>query len=268
MDFAVRALVLAVVAYVGVGALLTLLQRKFQYQPGGEYRTPDQAGVPEMRPVRVTTSDGLELEGWYASAADPSKPTLAYFHGNAGNVSVRGPHLRPYLDAGLGVFIAGYRGYPNNPGKPTEQGFYRDARAALGFLDAEGIPASRIVLYGESIGTGVAVQMATEREVAAVVLNAPFTSTVDVGKKAFWMFPLKLTMRDRFDSVSKIAAIGAPLMVIHGTSDHVIPVRMGREILAAALEPKKGVFVVRAGHEILAVPAAREVLDFLNEHLE
>ena len=109
--------------------------------------------------------------------------------------------------------------------------------------------------------------MAMEREVGAVILNSPFTSTVNVGEKAFWMFPLRLTMWDRFDSISKISDIGAPLMVIHGTSDRIIPVKMGREILAAASEPKKGVFVVRAGHEILAVPTAREVLDFLGEHL-
>ena len=124
MGLLVKGLLLAVAGYVGAGAFMTYFQRRFQYFPGGELRTPEQAGVQEFRPAFIPTGDGLDLEGWYAPAADPSKLTVAYFHGNAGNVSVRAPHMRALLDAGLGIFLTGYRGYGGNPGAPSEQGLY------------------------------------------------------------------------------------------------------------------------------------------------
>ena len=131
MGFVVWGAVLVVALYVAAVVVMTKLQRRYQYFPGGERRSPEQAGVPELRPVFASTGDGLELEGWYAPAADPNNLTVVYFHGNAGNVSVRGPHMRALLDAGLGVFLTGYRGFAGNPGSPSEEGFYLDARAAL-----------------------------------------------------------------------------------------------------------------------------------------
>jgi fermentation-respiration switch protein FrsA (DUF1100 family) len=260
-------LVLGVAVYLTSGAIMTIFQRRYQYLPGGERRPPEQAGVPEMYPVFAGTGDGLDLEGWYAPATDPANLTVVYFHGNAGNISVRGPHMRALLDAGLGVYLAGYRGYAGNPGSPSEEGFYLDARAALNFIAADGVLPNKTVLFGESMGTGVAVQMGIERDVAAVVLNAPFTSMPDVAAIKYWMYPVRLTMWDQYDSLSKIADINAPLLVMHGTADQVIPVEMSRTLLAEAVEPKVGMFIEGADHDIFAGRCAPEILAFLAEHV-
>jgi fermentation-respiration switch protein FrsA (DUF1100 family) len=267
MEFVLWGLGLAVAVYVVAGAVMTKFQRRYQYFPGGERRTPEQAGVAEMHPVFASTDDGLDLEGWYAPATDPANLTVVYFHGNAGNVSVRGPHMRALLDAGLGVYLTGYRGYASNPGSPSEEGFYLDARAALNFVADKGAPPEKTVLYGESMGTGVAVQMAIERDVGAVILNAPFTSMPDVAAIRYWMYPVRRTMWDRYDSLSKIAEINAPLMVMHGTADQTIPVEMSRTLLAAASEPKVGLFIEGAGHDIFADRCAPEILAFLAQHV-
>ena len=166
------------------------------------------------------------------------------------------------------MLLAEYRGYGGNPGTPSEEGFYADGRAALDFLAAREVPAARIVLYGESLGTGVAVQLALERRVGAVVLEAPFTSAVDVGADIYPFLPVRLLARDRFDSIAKIAAIGAPLLVLHGEADKVVPVRFGRALLAAARQPKEGVFVPGAGHaDLYQHGGAGIVLDFLARRL-
>ena len=266
MGFVVWGAVLVVALYVAAVVVMTKLQRRYQYFPGGERRSPEQAGVPELRPVFASTGDGLELEGWYAPAADPNNLTVVYFHGNAGNVSVRGPHMRALLDAGLGVFLTGYRGFAGNPGSPSEEGFYLDARAALNFVAADGVAPNKTVLFGESMGTGVAVQMGIERDVAAVILNAPFTSMPDVAAIRYWMLPVRRTMWDRYDSLSKIADINAPLLVMHGTADQTIPVEMSRTLLAAASEPKVGLVIENADHDIFAGRCAPEILAFLAEH--
>ena len=142
-----------------------------------------------------------------------------------------------------------------------------DGRAALDFLKGQGVEPAKTVIFGESMGTGVAVQMAIERDTAAVILNAPFTSMPDVAAKTYWMYPIRLTMWDRYDSLSKIVGIGAPLMVIHGTADRTIPVEMSRTLLAAASEPKRGLFIDGADHDIFAGRCAPEILGFLDQHV-
>ena len=192
-------------------------------------------------------------------------PTIAYFHGNAGNIADRGFKVRPFLDAGLGVLLVGYRGYGGNPGAPSEAGLFADGRAALDFLAGQGVPANRIVVFGESLGSGVAVLLASERRLGAVVLEAPFTSAADAGQRAYPFLPVRRLIRDRFDSLSRIGAIGAPLLIVHGECDRVVPADQGRRLLAAAAEPKEGVFLPEAGHnDAFEHGSVRLALEFLN----
>lgn len=243
-------------------------QDKLMYHPDPTLRGRAEAGVEDMAEVTLRTADGLQLVSWYKPPAAESGVTIVYFHGNGGNISWAGWKARPLLDAGHGVLLVEYRGYGGNPGTPSEEGFYADGRAALDFLAARRVPAARIVLYGESLGTGVAVQMAFERRVGAVVLESPFTSAVDLGAEIYPFLPVRLLARDRFDSVSKIAAIGAPLLLLHGEADGVIPVRFGRALLAAARRPKEGVFVPGAGHsDLFRHGGVGIVLDFLARRL-
>ena len=218
------------------------------YFPAAEMPSPAAAGVPEMAAVTLHTDDGLALISWYGAAREAGAPTVVFFHGNAGNIAGRAYKVRPILDSGLGVLLVGYRGYGGNPGVPSEAGFFSDGRAALAFLAGQGVSAEAIVAFGESLGSGVAVNVASEQSVGAVILEAPFTSAADVGQRAYPFLPVRRLIRDRFDSLARIATISAPLLIVHGERDRVVPVELGRRLLAAASEPKEAVFLPGAGH--------------------
>ena len=168
------------VAYLALIALLFLFQRNLLYHPSATVPTPAESGVGEMRVVGLRTEDGLTLQAWYAAPRTAGGPVVVYFCGNAGHIGYRAFKVRRLLDAGFGTLLVGYRGYGGNPGRPTEVGFYADGRAALQFLAGEGVAPGRIVLYGESLGSGVAVQLAAARKVAAVILDAPYTSMIEM----------------------------------------------------------------------------------------
>ncbi len=250
-----------------VGSMYTF-QRSILYVPSTATPSPAASGVPEMTPVTLETADGLRLMSWYRPATG-NRATIVYFHGNGGHIGYRGSKARPYLDAGYGMLLVSYRGYGGNPGSPSEDGLYDDGRAALAFLAAQGVESGDTVFYGESLGTGVAVQIALEqarasKPVAAVVLEAPFTSTVDVGASHYPWAPVRWLMKDRFDSHSKIAGIQAPVLIVHGGRDRVVPIRFGEALYAAAVPPKDSLWIPDAGHNDLdAFGASEKVLAFL-----
>jgi hypothetical protein len=254
-------------AYALFVAAMYVLQRSIMYFPARSLPTPAQAGVPDMDVVTLKTNDGLELKAWFKppqGSGDEAKPTVVYFHGNGGGIAVRGVRARPYLDRGFGVLLVEYRGYSENPGSPNEEGLYADGRASLAFVESEGLSLDRIVLLGESLGSGVAVQLATEFDVAAVVLEAPFTSTVDVAAGAYWFLPVRWLLKDRYESISKIASVRAPLFIVHGERDRVVPTRLGRQLFAAANDSKEAVYFPNAGHNDLpAHGGTQAVIDFL-----
>jgi fermentation-respiration switch protein FrsA (DUF1100 family) len=251
-----------------VGALY-LVQRRLLYLPDPVPADRERWGAADMALLEVRTEDGLTLTGWHRGPREPGRPTVALFHGNAGHLGLRSFKARQFINAGYGVLLASYRGWGGNPGRPTEAGLYRDARAFLDRLSGLGVAEQRLVVYGESLGTGVAVQMATERAVRAVVLEAPYTTIPDVGAKRFPFAPVRTLMRDRFDSLSKIGGIRAPLLIVHGERDRTVPVRLGRRLFAAAVEPKRAVWLPQAGHnDVFDHGAGRAVLEFLGEVAE
>jgi len=235
-------------ARAGIDAMLSV-QRHFMYFPSQDRSSPADAGVPEMGEVSLKTDDGLDLLAWYAAPAKKNGLTLIYFHGNGGDIGMRAGKVKPYLEAGFGVLLTTYRGYSANPGTPSEAGLYDDARAAHAFIKAQ--KPGKIALYGESLGTGVAVQLATEIHPAALVLEAPFTSIADIATPQMPFLPLKSLILDQFDSVGKIASIDAPLMIVHGEQDLTIPVHLARQLFDAARDPKEGHFLDQAGHNDL-----------------
>ncbi len=241
--------VLGVYLVILVG--LFAFQRKLLFFPDRTIPHLESSDVSQMSVASYRTADNLSLNSWYKSPPVPEAPVLVYFHGNAGHIGDRGSKVRPFLDAGFGVLLASYRGYGGNPGRPSEKGLLADGAAALAFLDAQGVVRTRIVLYGESLGSGVAVALAGKTEIGAVILEAPFTSVVDVGAAAYPWVPVRLAIRDRFDSLSRIANISAPILVVHGELDRTVPIVFGRRLLAAASEPKSGHFFPFAGHNDL-----------------
>ena len=260
-----------VAVYAGLVGVLYVSQRNLMYHPSDYAAAPAASGAPEMRLAHHETADGLRLTSWYAPAR-AGMATLLYVHGNAGTVADRVFKVRPYLDRGYGVMLVGYRGYGGNPGAPSEQGLYRDGASAMAFLAAQGVAAGRVVLYGESLGTGVAVELAhraaTQSPVAALVLEEPFTTMGDAAQSHYPFVPAKWLVKDKFDSASKIAAVRAPLYVFHGDRDRVVPQKLGKTLFAAASEPKTGAWIAGAGHnDLYDYGAAAGILRFLAERV-
>lgn len=250
-------------AYAVLVGGLYIFQRQLLYFPvGGRPELGDLAALG-VREVTVRTIDGLSLLSWYLPSRN-GRPVIAYFHGNGGNIGHRSGRLRGFAREGYGVLMLEYRGYGSNSGTPTETGLCADGAAALEFLGEQGITPDQIVLYGESLGSGVAVTLSAQRRVAGLILEAPFTSVAEVAQYHYPFVPASALVRDRFDSLSKIGNVNAPILMLHGERDRVIPVRFGRELFDAALEPKEFWFAQDAGHENLAQFGAFEaVQDFL-----
>lgn len=257
----------AVGLYLAVLAAMYVFQRQLLYRPDAgpiEIRSVD---LPAPEVIDQTAADGVTTRSWYWPATTDQAVTLVYFHGNAGHIGHRVDKIDAYVKAGLGVMLVGYRGFGGNPGRPTEAGLYADARAALAVLAARGVAGDRLLAYGESLGSGVAVQMATERRLAALVLEAPLSSVVDVARARYWFLPVAGLVIDRFDNMAKIPAVTAPLLVLHGEADAVVAFRFGRRLFAAAREPKRLIAVPAAMHnDLYDHGAAGMVLGFLRQH--
>jgi len=237
------------VLYVAAVAFLWAIQRELLYSPERVANVapsyyPMLDGVQE---VELATADGLKLRAWYAPAP-ARRPTVVLFMGKSGSLRSQRYRLKHFADAAMGALLVAYRGYSGNAGVPTEQGLYADARAALDWLNGHGVVDSSIVAYGASLGSGVATEMAAERELGAVVLEAPYTSTVDVAALRFPLVPVNWLMKDRFESLARIDAVTEPLLVMHGDRDTVIPQYLGLRLFAAAHTPKEGFWPHGVGH--------------------
>lgn len=232
--------IVAVAALILVLALLGAwtMQRRLMYFPDASRPAPAASDLKSVREVELATGDGNTLVCWYAEAAS-NQPTLLYFHGNAGNLASRSGRFAAYIAEGYGMFMMSYRGYNGSTGKPTESANIADAQRAYDYLRNEGVPADRIIIYGESLGTGVAVQVAASKPVAAVILDSPYTSMVEAATHHYPFIPVSLLLLDRYDTLHHIKRVRVPLLTLHGERDDVIPVEMGRRVFAEANEPKK-----------------------------
>ena len=255
---------IAITVYLVAVALMYFFQRSFLYHPSSGLMEPGHFGESRMSVVKVVTDDGLPLISWYRKAAE-GKPTILYFPGNAGHIGHRIDKIQGYLEAGYGVFLLSYRGFGSNPGFPTEEGLYLDGKAAMDYLKSENVPYFRLVLYGESLGTGIAVELAQDRGIAALILEAPFTSINDVAQHHFWFFPARYMIKDSYNSLSKINRVNAPILFIHGELDRTIPVEFGRRLFMAAPKQKHMILVPDAGHNNLYDFGVDEkVIDFID----
>ncbi len=256
-------LLIAATAYGGLIALMFIFQRNLMYHPAVNLAEPDFYGVPEMRVVTLKTSDSLHLTAWFTEAKDGRK-TIVYLHGNGGHIGHRATKVKPYLAAGYGLLLVSYRGYGDNPGTPTEENLIEDGMAGMRFLASTGVPSGQIILYGESLGTGVAAAVAQRNEIAAVILEAPFTSVADVSQHHYFYVPARYLVKDRFDTSKRIKNLQAPLLIIHGERDGVIPWKLGRALFDLAPEPKFFLSIPKATHNNLYdFGVALSVIDFM-----
>ncbi len=255
-------LFILVAVYAALCAAAYLMQRSYLYFPMGVAGTPADAGLKGFAAEALETADGLRLIAWYHPPPDPSAAVVVLFHGNAGSIADRALKAEALAQARFGVLLVEYRGYGGNPGAPSEAGFYADARAAAAFLAKQGIARRRWVLYGESVGSGPAVQLARELATdgkgaaGGVILEAAFASTAAVAAAHYWFLPVRLIVRDRYENAEKIDAIGAAVLILQGARDEIVPADHAQRLFARAREPKTLVIVPNLGHNDLWSEAA------------
>jgi fermentation-respiration switch protein FrsA (DUF1100 family) len=273
-DFAVirllaGALLIAGVFYATLCTGLFVWQRHIIFLTGHERPEPAEAGVPGVEVLSLRTADGLDLLAWYHPPSDEARPVVLFLHGNSGHIGHRASRLARLAEDGWGTLLVEYRGFGGNPGTPSEDGLALDARAAYAALTGRGIAADRIVVWGESLGTAVAVRLASEENVGAVLLEAPFTSMVDMARMRYPWIPIDTLLKDRFEAIGRVAALHVPLLVMQGLRDDVVPPAMGQRMFAAATVPEREFWrAATAGHNDLAEHGAVEAgIDFVNRRL-
>ena len=251
--------------YVLLLVMLVVQQRKLIFRPDPTQVDLTQFGAPgAMADITLTAADGAVTRSWYLPPTRADGRVIAYFHGNAGHRGNRVVRILPYAAEGYGILLAGYRGYGGNAGSPTEGGLYDDARAALDFLQGQGVKPDQLILFGESLGSAVATQMALERPAAALILEAPFASISRSARARYPLLVYDMLISDKFDTYSKIARIGKPLLLIHGELDRTTPVNFGRMVFDAAADPKVGFFPAGAGHnDLMQFGMPERVLSFI-----
>lgn len=254
---------LAVSVYVGALALLYFKQRDllFPIPPVGR-TAPAAAGFPKAEEHLLTTSDGEKIIVWHVPAK-PGHPVVLFFHGNGDFLAGCVSRFKGVTADGTGLVAVSYRGYAGSSGRPSEDGLLQDAEAAYAFTAAR-YAADKIAVWGFSLGTGVAVALAAKHPIAKLILEAPYTSTADVAAELYPFVPVRLLMRDQFRSDQRIGRITAPLLIMHGSDDHAIPLQFGERLFAMAHEPKKFVQLRGGGHENLddfgAIETARRFI--------
>ena len=255
---------LAALGYLGGLAVLFFAQRAFIFPIPQTVRTaPEAAGFPEAEEHVLATADGEKVIVWHVPAK-PGHAVVLYFHGNGDFLAGFFGRFRDIIADGVGVVALSYRGYAGSSGKPSERGLLADAAAAYAFTTAR-YSADRIVVWGFSLGSGVAVALAAEQPVGRIILEAPYTSIADVAASAFRIVPVRWLIRDQFRSDERIARVTAPLLIMHGARDPTIPIGFGERLFALAHQPKQFVRFPEGGHNDLddygAIEAAQRFID-------
>ena len=260
-------LIIVVVGYGGLLLLVYLGQRALQYFPERAHTPPAAAGLPEAEEVVLDSSGGERVIVWHIPPRG-EKPVVLYFHGNGGSLRGRVDRFRALAADGTGLIALSYRGYGGSSGRPTEKGLIDDALAAYAFAAAR-YPASRLALWGESLGTGVAVALAAQKPVGRIVLESPFTSIADIAAQIYWFFPVRLLIKDSFRSDLLIGTVTAPFLILHGDKDSIVPITLGDQLYKLITAPKRFVRFPGAGHNELAAYGALEAAkQFLSEPVQ
>jgi fermentation-respiration switch protein FrsA (DUF1100 family) len=237
-----------VLSYLAALAALMVAQRSLIYERGEKgVQSAADVGLPGMRELRLRTTDGQQLRAWFQTPA-AGRPLVVFFHGNGGSIASFADYYRPLIADGDGVLAVEYRGYPGSTGSPTETGLLTDGEAAYAEALALGVPSPRIVIMGVSLGSAVAVSVAANHAVGALVLDSPPSSAADVAAARYWMFPARWLILDPYRSDLRIGRVRAPLLIVHGDRDTVVPIRFGQKLYQLANQPKRFIEVPGAQH--------------------
>ncbi len=254
-----------VCAYLILAGSFFVFQRQLEYFPDNREFNLMEFGVEQpFEVIVVELSDGLRIRSWYYPPRDQKKPVVVFTHGNSGYLALRAFRIQPLLNTGYGLVLVGYPGFDGNPGAPNETGIIESARGVVNNLLGRGYSLAQIVLHGESLGTTVAVRLASEFKVAAVSLEAPPTSMADVMFSQYPLFPMSLLLRDKYDSLRYMSDVQSPLLIIHGEADTVVPIAQAKTLFSAARVPKEVLYISNVGHgrELYTENSERKLMEF------
>ena len=232
----IKSFFLLILIYFVITVVVYFFQRKLLYHPFSPQIT-GKGLIHNFETINFKTSDNFELKGWF-HLKNSNKKTILFLHGNAGNLDNRIDKLNFLGNMDINFLIISWRGYSGNPGNPSETGLYKDALGGIEWLNKKGISNDRIILYGESLGTAITTEVAQNENFAGIILEAPFTSMVDLGQKIYPIFPVKFLLKDKYESKNKIKNIKSPILVLHGRKDKIVPFYMGEKIFEMANSPK------------------------------
>jgi hypothetical protein len=268
-----RAAVVALAAVVLLLAIVWAFQRRLIYLPATAPVPPAGTVIPGARDVSLRTSDGLDLGAWLVPATRPDRGiAVLVANGNAGDRSLRAPLARALAARGMTVLLFDYRGYAANPGRPSEAGLARDARAAYRFLTGDlGLAPDRLLYFGESLGAAVVTELAAEQPPAGLVLRSPFVDLASVGRLHYPFLPVGTMLRDRYRLTSHLAKVRVPVTVVYGSEDSIVPPAHSRAVAEAAPRLRHVVEVIGADHNSPALLDGEQLVDAvveLADHLE
>jgi uncharacterized protein len=239
---------IAAAAYLGFAGLIYTQQRNILFRPDPTRSSPAAAGLPTATETVFAAPDGPDVIAWRVPPRDATKPVVLYLHGNARSLARRADRLQRLTADGAGLFALSWRGYGGSGGAPSEAGFRADATAAMDLLAREGIGPERIVIFGESLGTGVAVMLAAERPVRALILDSPYESIAAIGAELYWWLPVNLLIRDPFRAIDAAPHVKAPVLAFACTDDWLTPYAGAQRLMAAFPGMKRLITVERRCH--------------------
>ena len=253
----------AIFIYLIIGLCLFIIQRQMTFNKSDKPKKPENYGLINVKEIYISTPDNFKLLAWFYKS-NQNNPIIIYFHGNSYNIGERAYRIQKYIDCGLNILILAWRGYSGNDGKPTEKNLYIDGLSAVNWVLKNTLyKKSDIILYGESLGSGIAVELGIKEKYKAIVLEAPFTSIIDIGKKRYPIFPVKYLTLDKFDNLSKIDKLLSPLLIIHGKKDEIVPYNHSLKLFNKAKNKKKHLCIDEAMHNNLyEFGIEKEIIEF------
>jgi len=241
MNYLALILIITLLIYFFILVSTYIFQRSLLYHPSENNYSGDEILVP-VEKVKIKTQDNIELVSWYHNKNSNDYKTILFLHGNAGSLENRIHKINHFKDMKVNFLIIAWRGFSGNKGNPTEKGLYEDARSAIRWLESNNVKEKNIIIYGESLGTGIATEIAQNKNFAGVILESPFTSMIDAGKDKYPYLPVKFLLKDKYESDKKIKNINSPILIMHGKVDNIVPFHMGKKMYELANDPKYSYF--------------------------
>ena len=246
-NFFLEIFIAIVAIYLIFLIFLFFYQRNLLYHPNENNYSGDNLEV-SIEKVSIQTTDNINLLGWFHNKNLKSYKTIVYFHGNAGKLENRIHKLNHFKDMNVNFLIIAWRGFSGNQGKPTEEGLYADGNSAIKWLKEKGLKEEDIIVYGESLGTGIATEISQNKKYAGLILETPFTSMVAAAKNFYPYIPVSLILKDKYKNDEKIKNINIPVLVMHGEKDQIVPFSMGKKMFDLANDPKFSYFTKHDDH--------------------